>query len=119
MVLTDTLPAGLTYIADSVNPPPAFVSFDAGTRVLRLGYATLPLAEGSRAVSYQARIETSATVGTPLNNAVAMTWASQPNAAGTPDDGRTGADGAGGALNDYATTTSAPVTPTALSLIHI
>ncbi|MBK7541480.1 MAG: DUF11 domain-containing protein [Candidatus Competibacteraceae bacterium] len=117
VVLTDTLPAGLTYIADSVNPPPAFVSFDAGTRVLRLGYATLPLAEGSRAVSYQARIETSATVGTPLNNAVAMTWASQPNAAGTPDDGRTGADGAGGALNDYATTTSAPVTPTASSSI--
>ena len=117
VVLTDTLPAGLTYIPDSVNPSPAFVSFDAGTRVLRLAYATLPLAEGSRTVSYQARIDASATVGTPLNNAVAMTWASQPDAAGTPDDGRTGADGSGGALNDYATTTSAPVTPTASSSI--
>ena len=117
VVLTDTLPAGLSYIADSVNPPPAFVSFDPGTRVLRLGYATLPLAEGSRAISYQARIDTSATVGTPLNNAVAMTWASQPDAAGTPDDGRTGADGSGGALNDYATTASAPVTPGASTLL--
>jgi len=118
VVLVDTLPVGLTYIANSVNPPPAFVSFDPGTRALRLGYASLPLAEGVRAITYQARVDNSATVGVALNNSLTMTWTSQPDATGAPDDGRTGADGPGGALNDYAATASTPVTPTASAAIY-
>jgi uncharacterized repeat protein (TIGR01451 family)/fimbrial isopeptide formation D2 family protein len=118
VVLVDTIPVGLTYIPGSVNPPPAFVSFDAGTRRLTLGYDSLPLAEGSRAITYQAQVDNSATVGAPLSNSVTMTWTSQSGATGAPDGGRTGADGTGGALNDYATTTGAAVTPTASAAIY-
>lgn len=118
VVLVDTIPVGLTYIANSVNPPPVFVSFDSGTGKLTLGYASLPLAEGSRQITYQAQVDVSATVGVPLNNSLTTTWTSQPDATGAPDSGRTGADGPNGTPNDYATTASTPVTPTANAAIY-
>lgn len=117
VVLVDTIPAGLTYLADSVNPPPAFVSFDAMTGTLRLGYDSLPLAEGGRTIAYQARVDQSATVGAPLSNSLVMTWASQSGANGDPDSGRNGENGPGG-LNDYETSASTPVTPTASTAIY-
>lgn len=118
VVLVDTIPVGLTYIANSVNPPPAFVAYDGPTGKLTLGYASLPLAEGSRQITYQVQVDVSATVGTPLNNSLTMTWTSQPGATGAADSGRTGADGPTGTPNDYATTASTPVTPTANAAIY-
>ncbi len=116
VVLVDTIPVGLTYVTGSVNPPPAFVSFNAGTRKLTLGYSSLTLLDSSRTVTYQTRVNTDAAVGMPLLNAVDMRWSSQPDATGD-NSGRTGADGSGGALNDYATATNTPVTPTASAVI--
>lgn len=116
VVLVDVIPAGLTYIANSVNPPATFVSYDAGTRKLTLRYDSLPQAEGSRTITYQAQINTSAVVGVQQVNSLTMTWASLPGANGDPNNGRNGEDGPGG-LNDYQVTTSTPVTPTASAVI--
>jgi uncharacterized repeat protein (TIGR01451 family) len=50
----------------------------------------------------------------PLNNSVALTYASIPGATGAPGSGRTGSGG----LNDYAATAGASVTPNANAQIH-
>ncbi len=114
VVLTDTLPAGLTYVGGSVSPPGAFGSI-AG-QVLTLNVGTLTLAAGSTTITYQARIDNSAVVGAPLINSVLGVWGSVPGADGTPTGGRNGTT-APAALNDYRTTASVPVTPNANAFI--
>ena len=119
VVLVDVIPTGLTYIANSVNPPATFVAYDAGTRKLTLRYDSLPQAEGSRTITYQAQINTSAVVGIQQINSLTMTWASLPGANGDPDNGRNGEDGPlnSNVLNDYQVSTSTPVMPTASAVI--
>ena len=93
-----------------MNPPGAFAGI-AG-QVLSLNVGTLLLPQ-STTITYQARVDNSAVVGTPITNNVQTTWASQPGATGAPDSGRTGSGG----VNDYRATASTPMTPTAAAFI--
>ena len=107
VVLTDTLPPFVDFVAGSVNPPGAFGSIVG--KVLTLDLGTLTLAAGSATITYQGRIATSAVVGVPLVNNVAGAYASQPGATGAPESGRNGSGG----LNDYSVAASASVVPNA------
>lgn len=105
MVVTDTIPAGLTYVPGSVNPP-AGASFT--DPVLTVTHASLTQADGSFTFTYEASIDPGAVVGTPLFNDADLVWASIPGATGAPDNGRTGSGG----VNDYNDTDNESVTPT-------
>ncbi len=61
-------------------------------------------AGGSLTITYQAIV--TAPFGTTVNNTANTTWSSLP---GLNANERTGADGPGGALNDYAASSSAPL----------
>ncbi len=115
LVLTDTLPAGLHYVDGSATLPPANVTVAGQTLTFRA--AGLPLVLGAQSFSYQATVDPSAAVGTPLTNDAQLVWSSTPGATGAADDGRTGQDGVGG-LNDYVAGTAAPVTPNAATLVE-
>ncbi len=111
LVITDTIPAGLTYVPGSASPPPADVSFvDPVLTVLR---SSLTLADGSFVFTYQATVDTDAAVGVPLVNALDVVWASIPGATGAPDNGR---DGSGG-VNDYLVSDNSPVTPSTAAFV--
>ena len=114
LVVTDQLPAGLSYVPGSATLPAADVEVNGRSLVFRL--APLTRAAGSVTFTYQARIDATAAVGTPLTNALRLVWASRPGATGAPDSGRTGTDGPGG-LNDHVATDSTTVTPTAAAFI--
>lgn len=111
LVITDTLPAGLTYEPNSASLALADVTIAGQNLTFRIS----TLASGaSTSFTYQARIASSASVGTALTNSASVTWkslsgADKNDAANKP--GRTGQDGAGG-LNNYIKTATAPVTPT-------
>lgn len=114
LVIADTLPVGLTYVPNSASLP----ALDVTAAGQNLTFRISPLGNGaSTSFTYQARVDTSATVGALLTNSAALTWKSLSGATGAADNGRTGADGSSGALNNYATTTSAPVTPTTSAVI--
>lgn len=114
LVLDDTLPAGLTYVAGSATLPPGDVTV-AGQN-LQFRISSLPVATGTTSFSYQATVDPTAVVDLPISNNLRMTWASIPGATGAPDSGRNGSDGVGG-LNDYADSDSATVTPTTSAFI--
>ncbi|MBK9711649.1 MAG: DUF11 domain-containing protein [Kouleothrix sp.] len=105
----DTLPAGLAYIGPlRWVSGPAPVADDSGAPLLRWSYAAL--APGQAAVvEFDARLDGP---GAIINDA-GVTWTSRPGAC--PDE-RTGADGVGGALNDYAATDSATLLTSAYAL---
>jgi uncharacterized repeat protein (TIGR01451 family)/fimbrial isopeptide formation D2 family protein len=102
LVVTDTLPAGLSYSAGSATPAPVSVS----GQVVTWNIGSLTLAQDQTTISYKARVALTAPIGAPLTNAAALTY--QSTSTGTT--GRTGSDGAGG-LNDYVGAASVPVTP--------
>ncbi|MEQ8517152.1 MAG: hypothetical protein RIC38_16260 [Chromatocurvus sp.] len=114
LVVEDVLPAGLDYVDGSATPPPAQV--DGNTLVWER--ASLTRADDDYQLTYRARVSPAATVGAPLDNNAALSFASQPDADGGPDGGRTGADGPGGALNDYAADASSSVTPRADAFLY-
>lgn len=113
--IVDTLPAGLTYEDGSAILPDGGTVSPSG-QVLTFDFASLTLADGYFEYSYQARVDLTAVVDQPLTNTALMTWTSLPDATGAQDSGRTGADGPGGALNDYAVEDDAAVTPTAAAI---
>ncbi|MBI4928194.1 MAG: sortase, partial [Anaerolineae bacterium] len=110
VVLTDTLPAGLT--ASNINAPAGWTSnYNAATGVITL-QGDLPL--GQQAVfTYDVTVGASVTVGSNLTNTVAVTWTSL---AGAIAGERTGADGPGGTLNDYAVQDSLTINYTGVDL---
>ena len=116
VILSDTLPAGMTYVGSSLlntaGLPPTTSGESGG--VITITYASFP--SGSTATfTYQATVGDSSTVSlkqTLVNNARA-TWTSM---SGTPAIERTGADGAGGALNDYAVATTVTVTVSGIDM---
>ncbi|MCX8070846.1 MAG: isopeptide-forming domain-containing fimbrial protein [Candidatus Binatia bacterium] len=104
IVIQDTLPSGLSYIAGSATLPPGDVTVSGQNLTFRI--AALTVTAGSTSFTYRARVETYAVVGDQLTNNLAMTWTSLPGASGAPDSGR---DGSGG-VNDYVAGDSASVT---------
>ncbi|MBI5506259.1 MAG: DUF11 domain-containing protein [Deltaproteobacteria bacterium] len=105
MVVTDTIPAGLTYVPGSVNPPAGASFVDP---VLTVTHASLTQVDGSFTFTYEASIDPGAVVGTPLFNDADLVWAGLPGATGAADNGRTGTGG----VNDYNDTDNQSVTPT-------
>ena len=84
LVLTDTLPAGLHYVDGSATLPPADVTVAGQTLTFRA--SGLPLALGAASFTYQATVDPSAAVGTPLTNDAQLVWSSTPGATGAADD---------------------------------
>ena len=111
LVLNDVLPAGLTYVPGSATLPAPDVT--AAGQNLQFRVASVTLAEGSKAFTYQAKVDLGAPVGTPLTNNIALTYKSLPAATGAADSGRTG----DGGLNDYLAGGNSSVTPNTLASI--
>ncbi len=119
------LPAGLTYVPGSLTQtagvvPDTIESAGAeinGTGILA-NYASLDPGQSST-FTFQAQV-TSATLGGAYNVPANLVWSSLPGTANNDlspltaagDAERTGADGVGGALNDYAAAASASVAVT-------
>ncbi len=111
IVVTDTIPSGITYVAGSIGAPAGWVSDDTNPALLRWTCSSptcsLPLA-ATAALVYQVTVDQPPVPpalpggGTAQNN-VAMTWTSLPgdNNPGTIQGER---DGSGGAVNDYTDT---------------
>ena len=115
IVLTDTIPSGMTYVAASITAPAGWTADDLAAPLLTwTSNAGIGLALNATVnFSYQATIDDPgmpATVPTPgdiLTNAVNLTWTSLDGPSGEERDG---SDGPGGALDDYANTTDDDVT---------
>nr|WP_276611749.1 IPTL-CTERM sorting domain-containing protein [Thiorhodococcus mannitoliphagus] len=106
LVIEDRLPVGLSYVPGSASPEP---SVDGQT--LRWARASLTQTEDSTTIDYSARVASAAAAGQELTNSANLTWASQPEATGAADSGRTGPLNPDDALNDYADAATFSVTP--------
>ncbi len=116
LVITDVLPFDLSYVPGSASLPPSDVTvFDPQNLEFRI--SSLTLLSGTVSFTYRAQIDTNAVVGQPLTNDMRLTYKSITGANGNQDSGRTGDDGEGGSLNDYADSTYADVTPNAEAFI--
>lgn len=102
LVVTDTLPAGLSYSAGSASVAPSSVS----GQVLTWNIGALTLATDQTSITFKARVALTAAIGAPLTNNATLSYQSTA----TGNTGRTGVDGVGG-LNDYVSGASAPITP--------
>ncbi len=105
--ISDTLPADLTLDLASIS----FTASGGLTGVFNGSIGSLMFFSvdefpqgGSLTITYQATV--TAPFGTTVNNTANATWSSLP---GLDAGERTGADGPGGALNDYAASSSAPL----------
>lgn len=117
---SDTLPATLTYVAGSLLP--GACSADVAPALDDSGAPTLTGSGGrlqpgqSCSFTFQATVNYSAVPGQTITNTAISRWTSLPGDVNdrspfnTDSDERTGADGVGGALNDYASQGSANLT---------
>jgi fimbrial isopeptide formation D2 family protein/uncharacterized repeat protein (TIGR01451 family) len=109
-VITDTLPAGLTGLTNVAVTSAAPADCATGVinnstaSALNVTVGTMPL---GCTVTITYDVSVSGAVGSTQTNSVAAAWTS---GAGSVSGERTGADGPGGALNDYADTASQTVT---------
>ncbi|MGB7539548.1 MAG: isopeptide-forming domain-containing fimbrial protein [Anaerolineales bacterium] len=105
--ISDTLPAGLTLDLASVSYTASggLTGIYNGSigNLMFISVTAFPVG-GNLTITYQATV--TAPFGTTVNNTANATWSSLP---GLDANERTGADGPGGALNDYAATSSAPL----------
>ena len=123
VVLRDAVPAGLTYQADSLALVSG-VAPDAGTLVynsvsgeIEAAWAVIGTTSTS-VIEFDVKVAANYNAVLPFTNTARITWTSLPgsptatayNSAGVE---RTGADGVGGALNDYAKTGAVTVQPIA------
>lgn len=115
LLVSDTLPAGLTYMANSSAPTEPSV---AGQVLTFPTIASLTTASGSTVITYRARVDLASAVGTALINNARVSWSSLSGATGAATSGRTGPLNGGDTLNDYTTTAAASVTPTASAFIQ-
>jgi LPXTG-site transpeptidase (sortase) family protein len=107
VTLQDVIPAGLTYVSGSrsimlVGGASGGADVSSGS-TMAATITSLPMG-GSVTLTYQAEVDLPPpnAIGNSLTNAVASTWTSLP---GIDVNERTGSGG----VNDYRTTTSAPV----------
>ncbi|WP_153306071.1 isopeptide-forming domain-containing fimbrial protein [Desulfatiglans anilini] len=108
LVVTDTLPAGLSYV-DATGSP---LTPEVDGQVLTFRISALTLADHDLTITYQVLIAPDVAPEVPLVNEAALTWSSMPGATGEEDSGRTG----GGGLNDYDDQDQADLTPKAPDL---
>jgi len=113
IVITDTIPAGLTYVAGSISAPAGWTTNDTAVPTLTWTCSapcSLPVGN-TASLSYQVTVNGPPGPPNPgdvLPNTASMTWTSLD---GTDPNERTGADGVGG-LNDYADSDPETVTLT-------
>ncbi|HTX91046.1 MAG TPA: SdrD B-like domain-containing protein, partial [Anaerolineales bacterium] len=113
IVVTDTIPSGLSYVPASAGPAGWSPSYNSGTRTLTwtCSSSCSLLLGDTAALTYQVSVNgppAPPAIGDTLTNAVAMTWTSLD---GSNANERTGVDGPSG-LNNYATSTSTGVVVT-------
>ena len=105
VTLTDPIPAGMTYVPGSLTKINGAASLDATTHSdvggITLYFATFPLTSTS-SWTYQATVDgppgSHPDLTTSIMNTATVNWTSL---FGVDANERTGADGVGGALNDY------------------
>lgn len=104
-IVTDNLPAGLDLLSVSISAAGGVSGIvdnsDLAADQMRVDVAAFPLG-GSLTITYQALV--TAPFGTAIHNTADVTWTSLP---GPQADERTGADGPGGPLDDYAARSTA------------
>jgi fimbrial isopeptide formation D2 family protein/uncharacterized repeat protein (TIGR01451 family) len=115
LAISDTLPAGLTYVAGSIGGSTSgsgiITPNDSGNP---LTWTISELLAGETAtLTYSVDVDNYAAITSNLANNAHLTWTSQP---GSNSDERNGADGAGGALNDYADDTAVSLEVTGIDL---
>ncbi len=101
VILTDIVPAGLSYVPGSHGGMGSVDESDPAAPVFHLGGLTL--AEMSKSFSYRCRVDADATVGEVINTGIAAVYDSQPGAAAVQ--------------RSYATAASAELTPAAPSSV--
>ena len=106
MVLTDSIPTGMTYVLGSITAPAGWNANDAAAPILTwTSNPGIGLALNSTAsFTYRATIDSPGMPNEPspgdlLQNGVYLTWTSLT---GPSVEERDGTDGPGGILNDYA-----------------
>jgi large repetitive protein len=99
----DIVPNGMTYVAGSIRivSGPAGTTSDTTTPTLAWNFPAIPAGQVA-VLEFDARIDGSGS--TTITNTASVTWTSRPGASA---DERSGADGPGGTLNDYAATDAA------------
>jgi LPXTG-site transpeptidase (sortase) family protein len=99
VVIIDTLPAGLVFVADSATTPVGWsFSYDGVANTVTFT-GDLPLLTATAQFSYRAVVDgATVPVSSTLTNIAEVDWTSLP---GTAAEERNGTDGSGGALNDY------------------
>ena len=106
-VLSDTLPSGLTLDLSSIGITASGgltgVANSSTGNQINFSVSAFPIG-GSLTITYRATVN--AAFGTTVNNIASVTWTSLP---GSDANERTGADGVGGSLNDYAARSNAPL----------
>ncbi len=112
VVVTDTLPVGLTFESTSV-PSADYSVTGQNLEFRRSGITQGAPDNGVWSFTYTVRIDMDAVVGQPLTNSLIVHWASLPGSTGDPDSGRTG----DGGVNDYETSDDEAITPTIDSFI--
>jgi uncharacterized repeat protein (TIGR01451 family)/fimbrial isopeptide formation D2 family protein len=142
VILNDLLPAGLTYVGGSLTQvsgqaPDTALAFVAGE--LTGIWNQLDNGNPAIVITFQAQINSGAAIGAPIDHQACATFTSlpghivgpvttdpaattsistYPGSAFAKDQERTGADGLGGAVDDYVAKDGAPVTVTsALSAV--
>jgi LPXTG-site transpeptidase (sortase) family protein len=106
-VIFDTLPSDLTLVLSSVGATASggltgVANASTGNQVY-FSVSSFPIG-GSLTLTFRATVN--AAFGTTVNNLANVTWTSLP---GGDANERTGADGVGGLLNDYAARSNAPL----------
>ncbi|MEJ2011795.1 MAG: sortase [Anaerolineales bacterium] len=108
IVLTDIVPSGLSYLGPVTPLPPGWSLDDSAAPALTFSAGQIALGETVN-LSYRAAlgIPPAVAVGDTLTNTANASWTSL---SGTDANERTGADGVGGGLNDYAAAASETIT---------
>ncbi|HDD62422.1 MAG TPA: isopeptide-forming domain-containing fimbrial protein, partial [Chloroflexi bacterium] len=109
MVLTDSIPTGMTYVLGSITAPAGWVANDSAAPLLTwtsISGTGLAL-DATASFTYRVTIDSPGMPNEPspgqlLQNAVNLTWTSLD---GPSSEERDGTDGPGGVLNDYASST--------------
>ncbi len=105
LIITDTIPSGLTYVSGSITVPAGCTADDSAAPTLTWTCASLPVGN-TLTLTYQATVNSPPPPPSPgdtLTNNASLTWTSL---AGSDPNER---DGSGG-INDYSDSTSQDVT---------
>jgi LPXTG-site transpeptidase (sortase) family protein len=114
MVLTDTIPTGMTYVPGSISAPAGWTADDSSAPGLTWtsNSGTSLALNATVSFTYRATIDSPGMPNEPspgqiLTNAVDLVWTSLD---GPSTEERDGTDGPGGFLNDYAVSTDEDIT---------